>query len=191
MLTVTGDAPSVSAVVAVNFAAIAAQEARGTLLIDTNGSAPTISAALRLPAGPGLAELASEEVSWPEAVQATQIGRDRMIDVVPSGKGMPALDDIKALLRRDTSRLSRRYDAIVLVSSPDQVSLGLPTALPIPDVIYCARAGQTPIAELKKSIEEIALAGGTVRGIVLWDAPDPILYEVKPAEPAKREAAAV
>lgn len=191
MLTVTGDHPGVSAVVAVNFAAIAAQEARGTLLIDTNGAASTVSSALRLPSGPGLAGLVTEIVSWPEAVRPAQIGRDRMIDVVPSGEGPMALESIMALLRRDAGRLIRRYDAVVLVSSPDQVSLGLSAALPVPDVIYCARVGQTPIAELKKSIEEMTGAGGNVRGIVLWDAPDPMLYEVRPVEPATRQAATV
>ena len=102
-----------------------------------------------------------------------------------------ALESIMALLRGDAGRLIRRYDAVVLVSSPDQVSLGLSAALPVPDVIYCARVGQTPIAELKKSIEEMTGAGGNVRGIVLWDAPDPMLYEVRPVEPATRQAATV
>ena len=86
--------------------------------------------------------------------------------------------------QRDIARLSRRYDAVVLVSAPDQVSMGLPTALPIPDVVYCARTGQTPVAELKKSLEEIELAGSRVRGVVLWDAPDPALLEQQPSAPA-------
>jgi len=41
--------------------------------------------------------------------------------------------------------------------------------------------------ELKKRVEEIARSGGTIRGVVLWDAPDPVLYEVKPAERVERE----
>jgi hypothetical protein len=104
------------------------------------------------------------------------------------------LEELKGLLQRDITRLSRRYDALVLVSAPDQVMLGLPAALPIPDVVYCARTGQTPIAELKKTLEEIAQAGCRVRGVVLWDAPDPALLEQQqPATPApaRREPAAV
>jgi hypothetical protein len=102
---------------------------------------------------------------------------------------MPAIGDLTALLQRDIARLSRRYDALVLVSSAEQVGLGLPAALPIADVVYCARAGQTPIADLKAAIEEIGQAGGRVRGIVLWNAPDPALVEVRPAEQAVRETA--
>ena len=193
MLTVTGDNPAVSAIVAINFAAIAAQEARATLLVDTD-AADTVETALRLPASPGVMGLIEQKVSWPEAIRTARTGRDRTIDVVSSGHGVLPLDALKALFQRDIARLSRRYDAVVLVSSPDQVSMGLPTALPIPDVVHCARTGQTPIAELKKALEEIQQAGCRVRGVVLWDAPDPALLEQQPTsspQPARREPATV
>jgi Mrp family chromosome partitioning ATPase len=187
MATVTGDNAAVSAVVAINFAAIAAQEARDTLLIDTDAASSAVASALRLPPAAGVRGLMDGSVGWPDATRVVRIGRDRTIDVVPSGDGTLAVDGVIALLQRDAARLARRYDAVVVVASPDQVGAGLSAALPIPDVMYCARAGQTPIAELKKRVEEIARGGGTVRGVVLWDAPDPVLYEVKPVERAERE----
>jgi hypothetical protein len=193
MLTVAGDNPAVSAIVAVNFAAIAAQEARATLLIDTEPE-DTVETALRLRPSPGVLGLLEGKVSWPEAIRPARTGRDRTIDVVSSGHGALPLEELKALLQRDIARLSRRYDAIVLVSAPDQVAMGLPTALPIPDVVYCARTGQTPVAELKKALEEIEQAGCRVRGVVLWDAPDPALLEQQGAPAStqpRREAAPV
>jgi Mrp family chromosome partitioning ATPase len=190
MLTVTGDSPAVSAVVAVNFAAIAAKEARATLLVDTD-AADTVESVLRLPPTPGVAGLVEGKVSWPEAIRPARIGRDRTIDVVPSGRGMPPMPQLNELLQRDIARLARRYDAIVFVSSPDQVAQGLPAALPIPDVVFCVRTGQTPIAELKKSIEEIERAGGRMRGIVLWNAPDPTLMEQRLAAAPARVPATV
>jgi Mrp family chromosome partitioning ATPase len=190
MLTVTGDSPAVSAVVAVNFAAIAAKEARATLLVDTD-AADTVESVLRLPPTPGVAGLVEGKVSWPEAIRPARIGRDRTIDVVPSGRGMPPMPQLNELLQRDIARLARRYDAIVFVSSPDQVAQGLPAALPIPDVVFCVRTGQTPIAELKKSIEEIERAGGRMRGIVLWNAPDPALMEQRLAAAPARVPATV
>jgi hypothetical protein len=126
-------------------------------------------------------------VGWPEATRVTRIGRDRTIDVVPSGHGELPIEGAVTLLQRDAARLARRYDAVVMVAAPEQVAAGLAAALPIPDVVFCARAGQTPVAELKKRVEEIARGGGTIRGVVLWDAPDPVLYEVKPAERTERE----
>lgn len=194
MLTVVGDNPAVSTIVAVNFAAIAAQEARATLLVDTE-ALDTVETALRLPASPGMVGLIDGKVSWPEVIRPARTGRDRTIDVVCSGHGPLPLDRLKPLLERDIVRLARRYDAVLFVSSPDQVTAGLPTALPIPDVIYCARTGQTPLAQLKTSLEEIVQAGCRVRGVVLWDAPDPALLEQRdtPSAPpaAPREPAAV
>ncbi|MDB4882973.1 MAG: hypothetical protein JWL95_1739 [Gemmatimonadetes bacterium] len=182
MLTITGDNPAVSAVVAINFVAIAADEARSALLIDTDPAASTVAAALRLRASEGVSGLARGRLSWPEAIRSAKIGRESSIDVVASGPDAPPLQEVSALLQRDASRLARRYDAIVLVSAVDQVLNGLPSAMPIPDVVYCARAGHTSIAQLKRALEEIESAGGRMRGIVLWNAPDPILSELRPTE---------
>ena len=182
MLTVTGDNPAVSAVVGINFAAIAADEARSTLLIDTDAAASTVSAALRLRPSPGLSGLVSEKLSWPESVRSVRIGRESAIDVVPTGPGAPTFQAVSSLLQNDAGRLARRYDSIVIVSAAEQVVNGLPSVLPIPDVIYCVRTGQTPIARLKRALDDIERTGGRIRGIVLWNAPDPILAEVRAAE---------
>ncbi len=190
MLTITGDHPAVSAVVAINFAAIAAQEARATLLVDTD-VADTVESALHLAPTPGVAGLVDGKVTWPEAIRTARVGRDRTIDIVSSGHEMPPMEQLTDLLRRDIGRLARRYDAIVVVSSPDQATQGVPAALPIKDVVFCARVGQTPLADLKKSIEELEQAGGRVRGIILWNAPDPVFEEMPAAPAPAREKVAV
>jgi Mrp family chromosome partitioning ATPase len=182
MLTITGDNPAVSAIVAINFAAIAANEARSTLLIDTDAAASTVSAALRLRASQGISALVTQKLSWPEAVRSTRIGRESSIDVVPSGPDAPPFQAVSALLQNDASRLARRYDAIVLVSAAEQVLNGLPSVLPVPDVVYCVRAGQTPVAQLRRALDDIERTGGRMRGIVLWNAPDPVLSELRPIE---------
>jgi len=146
-----------------------------------------VASGLRLAPSAGIRGIVDGRVGWPEAARVTKIGRDRTIDVVPSGDGPMPIEGVTALLQRDATRLARRYDAVVVVASQEQAAAGLPAALPIPDVIFCARAGQTPVSELKKQVDEIARNGATVRGVVLWDAPDPVLYEVKPVERAERE----
>jgi Mrp family chromosome partitioning ATPase len=191
MLTITGDNPAVAAIVATNFAAIAAAEARSTLLIDTDGVSSSVTAALRLRTTAGISALVKGTAEWSDVTISTRLGRDRTIDVVPSGEGATPVEEISALLRRDITRLSKRYDAIVLVSSIEQVLAGLATALPIPDVLYCARGGQTPIAALKRTIEAIDVTGAHARGIVLWNAPDPALADLRPVEEAERETAGV
>ena len=182
MLTVTGDSPAVAAAVAINFAAIAADEARGTLLVDTDGSSSAVSRALRLRSSAGLGGVVAGRAEWPNVIRTTRVGRDRAIEVVPSGDGEAPLADINSLLQREIDRLTRRYDAIVLVSSVDQVVMGLPMVLTIPDVIYVARAGHTPIADVKKTVEEIQRSGAQLRGIVLWNAPDPVFGEAQASE---------
>jgi Mrp family chromosome partitioning ATPase len=173
MLTVTGDQAAISAVVAINFVAIAADEGRSTLLIDTDSAAAGVTTALQLSSNTGVNGLANATTDWPDVTQSIRLGRDRMIDVVPSGVGATSVVEISALLQRDMTRLSQRYDAIVLVSAESQVAEGLSVALPISDVIYCARAGQTPVADLARAVESITRSGAQLRGIVLWNAPPP------------------
>jgi Mrp family chromosome partitioning ATPase len=182
MLTVTGDNPAVAAIVGINFAAIAADEARSTLLIDTDAAASRVAAALRLRAGPGLSGIVNEKLSWPEAVRPVRIGRESAIDVVPTGPGAPSFQAVSTLLQNDAQRLARRYDTIVVVSAVEQVVSGLPSVLPIPDVVVCVRTGQTPLAQLRRALDDIERTGGRIRGLVLWNAPDPVLAEVRPAE---------
>ena len=189
MLTVTGDMPAVSAVVAINFAAIASDEARDTLLIDTDGTASTIAAALRIRPSAGMSGLAGGQTEWSQVIRTANLGRDRTIDVVPSGQGVVAIDELTAILHRDVETLSRRYDAIVVVSALDQSIAGVSAALPVPDVLYCVRAGQTPIAELKRHIEEIQTTGAQVRGVVFWNAPDPQLADLRPSRETEPETA--
>ncbi len=190
MLTVTGDMPAVSAIVAINFAAIASDEARDTLLVDTDGTASTVAAALRIRPSAGMSGLAGGQGEWSQVIRTANLGRDRTIDVVPSGQGVLAAEQLTAILRRDVETLSRRYDAIVVVSALDQAVAGVSAALPVPDVLYCVRAGQTPIAELKQHIEEIQTTGAQVRGVVFWNAPDPQLADLRPAVDVEVEAVA-
>ena len=191
MLTVTGDVPAIVAVVAINFAAIAADEARETLLVDADGTAATVSAALRIRPSAGIAGVARGSVDWTQTIRTTNLGRSRTIDVVPTGDGITPSEQLAEVLRRDSPALSRRYDAIVMVASLEQVTAGLASAMAIPDVLLCVRAGQTPIEDIKHSLEEIEKSGARTRGIVMWNAPVPVLADLRPTEEAESEAEAV
>ena len=187
MLTVTGDNASVASIVAINFAAIAADEARSTLLVDADGVTSGVTAALCSRPSAGVSGLATGSHTWQEVTRTARLGPDRTIDMVPSGEGVVAIEKLKAVLAQDAATLTRRYDAIVIAASQDQVRSGLSTALPIPDVVYCVRAGQTSIRQLKLAMHEIAESGSRVRGLVLWAAPDPVLGELRPVEDAERD----
>src|SRR5439155_9171602 len=148
--TITGDDSAIAAVVACNLAAVAAEEARNTLVVDLDPGC-SASAALHTRATTGIANILLQSSSWADARVAARVGRDRTVDLVPFGiPTQPiATADLVALLSRDASRLQRHYDAIFVVARPGDVGNGLAAALPAPDVIYCARPGVTPLRHLR------------------------------------------
>ena len=183
--TVTGDDPSIAAVVACNLAAVAADEARNTLVVDLESSCRA-SATLRSRLEPGVTNIVAGTASWPDATIAARVGRDKSVDLVPCGTGSklePAR--VIELLRGDAMRLARYYDAVFLVTSPPLLVAGLPPALPSTDIIYCVQPGITPLKQLKAQLNAIRDAGGTIRGLILWNAERPLLPT--PKELARRE----
>jgi Mrp family chromosome partitioning ATPase len=175
MLTVSGESPAIAAIIAANLGAVAADEARNVIIIDTDAASSPVASALRINAQPGLDDIIDGRIGWPEATQHATIGRDRVIDVVTSGTGLPIPDvqEVSDVLRRDAARLARHYDTVVVVASKELTLSGLPGVLPMHDVLYCARLGYTRHADLKKAIQGIRLAGGNPLGIVLWDDLEP------------------
>jgi len=181
MLTISGESSFIAAIVAANLGGVAAEEARNVIVIDTDGQSSPVSAALRISAQPGLQDIIDGRVSWPEATRHAPIGRDRVIDVVPSGVGLAQdVRQVSELLRRDAARMARHYDTVLITASKELTLSGLPGVLPMHDVVYCARLGYTRHSELKKAIQGIRLAGGNPLGIVLWDDVDPT--PIAPAE---------
>jgi Mrp family chromosome partitioning ATPase len=176
LLTITGDEPEVVATVATNLATAAAVEARSTLLVDGDLESAGATRAMRIGSEPGLAGVIDGTIEWAEAIVTVPIGRDGLLDVVPSGnwrKG--ALDaHVAEEVRRDLARLARRYDMTVLVAPAAHAALGARSFLPSPDVVVCARVGYTPLARLAGEVERLSGSGARVLGIVLWatDVPE-------------------
>jgi Mrp family chromosome partitioning ATPase len=191
ILAVTGDDPAVAAVVGANFATIASDEARTTLLIDADVATRGVAGALRIRPEPGVADIVDRRATWPEATTPVTIGRSSTFDVVPSGAAAPLPDyaELAALLRTDLARLSRRYDTIVAVLSNDQAVGGLPAEMPTAKLVYCVRTGETRISDLRKAIEDFRVAGMQPLGLVVWGVDSPVLTpgESTDATQAERE----
>jgi Mrp family chromosome partitioning ATPase len=175
MLTIAAQETAIAAVVAVNVAAIAADEARTTVVVDTDGRSAPVAAALKIQAEPGVADILDSATEWAEATTQATIGRDRVIDVIPSGVASNGrrLTAITELFRQEIGRLSRHYEAIIIVASTEQAAAGLPGALPITDTIVCARVGHTPLAALQAALDNVHSAGGNPVGVVLWSGDPP------------------
>jgi Mrp family chromosome partitioning ATPase len=183
--TITGDDPAIAAVVACNLAAISADEARNTLVVDLELSC-SVSAALRTRVQPGIVDILGRDLAWPDVTVAAAVGRDKTVDLVPYGTSASSASpqELAGLLQKDAARLARYYDAIFVSAAPADAAAGLPAALPSADVVFCAQPGITPLRHLRDCLERIRTAGGTVRGIVLWNAERPLLPT--PSELASR-----
>jgi Mrp family chromosome partitioning ATPase len=176
LITVSGDEIEIAATVAANLAAAATYDARSTLLVDAGLSACAVSSVLRVRAEPGLGDVLAGRVDWTEAVVPATIGRERALDVIPSGTcGEPDGGFDAEPTRHALARIARRYDLVVLVADPAHVRRGDGSILPAPDLIYCARIGHTTIDGLRDGAEALRGAGARIRGLVLWDADVPLI----------------
>lgn len=171
MVTVTGDDAAIVGTVASNLAATAAYEARSTLVVDVDPVTCTIASVLRVRPNPGFAGIVSGSSEWADSIVTTTIGRDRPLDVLPSGTarvGTPS-PEIAERIRGDFTRMERRYDLVVIAAPTEYVLHHSTTVMPNPDVVLCARVGHTSIADLKKSVDGFRQRDLRVHGLVLWD----------------------
>ncbi|HEV2643093.1 MAG TPA: hypothetical protein VGT98_10315, partial [Candidatus Elarobacter sp.] len=175
LVTVTGDVPAIVATVAANLAAVAAHEARSTLLVDADPAVSGIASVLRIAPDPGLMGVLSGEVDLIGAVVSTTIGRDRPLDVLPSGHGRMggATPDAVRTMRETLTRMERRYDFITIAAPTSYVQLATNTIIPVPDVVVCAQVGGTRLDELRAEVRSLRGIGRNVHGIVLWDEETP------------------
>jgi Mrp family chromosome partitioning ATPase len=174
-VAITGDEPSVVATLSVNLAAAASQQARHALVIDGDVTVHSVSAALHVAPAPGVTECLTGEAGWPEVIVHAVVGRDRTIDVIPAGRRLGANEVALRSLREAVAHLSRRYDTVVL-SAPwlREVPLAR-TVSASPVIVIAARTGRTSAVGLKRLVAAIAEAGGSVRGVVAWEGPDPAI----------------
>jgi Mrp family chromosome partitioning ATPase len=177
IVTITGDDPGIVATIAANLAASAAYEARSTLLVDVDPTTCSVASVLRIRPDPGLSGIITGTATWPEAIVPTTIGRDRPLDVLPSGtrrSGLPepsVVEDVK----KELARMQRRYDFIIIAAPMSYVQRSASSIIPAPDVILCARIAHTTVGGLKTAVDSLRGADMRIHGLVLWDAEMPQL----------------
>ena len=175
--TITGDDPGIVATVAANLAASAAYEARSTLLVDVDPTTCSVASVLRIRPDPGLSGIVTGSSTWPEAIVPTTIGRDRPLDVLPSGtrrSGMPEANVVEEV-KKELARMQRRYDFIIIAAPTSYVQRSASSIIPAPDVILCARIAHTTVGGLKTAVDSLRGADMRIHGLVLWDAEMPQL----------------
>jgi len=177
IVTITGEDPAIVATVAANLAASAAYEARSTLLVDVDPTTCSVASVLRVRPDPGLSGIITGSATWPEAIVPTTIGRDRPLDVLPSGtrrSGLPEANVVEEV-RKELARMQRRYDFIIIAAPTSYVQRSASSIIPAPDVILCARIAHTTVGGLKTAVDGLRAADMRIHGLVLWDAEMPQL----------------
>ena len=177
IVTIAGDDPGIVATVAANLAASAAYEARSTLLVDVDPTTCSVASVLRIRPDPGLSGIITGISTWPEAIVPTTIGRDRPLDVLPSGtrrSGLPEANVVEEV-KKELARMQRRYDFIIIAAPTSYVQRSATSIIPAPDVILCARIAHTTVGGLKTAVDTLRGADMRIHGLVLWDAEMPQL----------------
>lgn len=177
IITITGDEPEIVATVASNLAASAAYEARSALLVDVDASTCSVASVLRVSPEPGLSGILSGSADWAEAIRPTTIGRDRPLDVLPSGTKRTGILEphVTERIRSELEALQRRYDFIIIAAPTSYVQRTETSVIPTQETLLTARIAKTSLASLRTAAETLRGVDRKLQGLVLWDAPFPQL----------------
>lgn len=173
IVAIIGDDADVSAIVAMNLASIAAEDARSVLVIDAAGRSEAIRSLLPVTASGDLSEIISGHRSWVDATAHVSVGRDKLIDVV-TGTSPAAPPGLVELLSRDKQRLGKYYDTVFVVGGLDLVP-ALADEASVGGTVITATVGRTPLANVVAATNALREKTRQVFGIVLWDGPPPQL----------------
>jgi len=177
IVTVVGDDAAIVATVASNIAAAAAYEARSTLLVDVDPATSTIANVFRVRSNPGLVDIVAGRADWSDAITQAVVGRDRTLDILPSGtsRSVEASAETVERIRGDFARMERRYDLIVIAAPIAYALRNAGSIIPGPDIVLCARVSHTRIAKLRTTVEQLRAMDLRIHGLVLWDDDLPVI----------------
>ncbi len=173
IVAIIGDDADVSAIVAMNLAAIAAEDARSVLVIDAAGRSAAIRSLLPVSESGDLAEIITGRHSWVDATAHVSVGRDKLIDVVTGTRPADPAALIE-LLNRDEQRLGKYYDTVFVVAGLDLVP-SLVNDHSVGGTVITATVGRTPLAAVVQATTPLRERARQVFGVVLWDGPPPRL----------------
>jgi Mrp family chromosome partitioning ATPase len=184
LVVITGETAVIRATTAANIAAVLANEARGTLLIDLDFETHVLAGLLGARESPGMADVLQNRRSWSESIVQVTVGRGRTLDMIPSGIRSRALGPSEAeALGAETRRAARRYD-YTIVSASLAVAR---RALPAVDVVLCAALARTRVSTLARSAAGLRDDGARILGVALWEGSLPSPPTAKSIDRLRRD----
>jgi Mrp family chromosome partitioning ATPase len=166
ILVLTGDVPAITAAIAANIAAVLANEARATLLLDIDFGQALLADIMGIPAAPGIAAVLENRRRWSETIVHVTTGRGRSVDCIPAGgRTRPLGPAEQEALGAEIRRAARRYD-VTIVHAPLELAR---RAMRGADVMVCASLSQTRLSSLARTAAGLRDDGARILGVALWE----------------------
>jgi Mrp family chromosome partitioning ATPase len=169
---VSGDEPAETGASAAWLARAASEEPRSTLLVDTDPVTRAASAAFRPAPSAGVADVVADGRPWDDVLHAAFTGEFRALDVVAPGAARARAPRLSAADQAGLRATSARY-GLTILTLPDLAALTAetPRGLEHTVALLVAVRGVTAVASLRRRAERLTMAGATIGGVILWEAP--------------------
>lgn len=150
---------------ALALASAIATTGKTVLLLECDLQAPALAAALNLPPTLGLCGILQNQISPNDALAPTTVPN---LFIIPAGGTFArSASLLQSAVMVDLLRWARRFDIVVLDSSPLRAAPDAGILAKLADVtLCCARADVTEVDDVSAALDALEQAGGTIGGVV-------------------------
>jgi hypothetical protein len=173
---VMGADPEISAATGARLAIAAAADHRNTLIVDLDAPSIALSRTFRERAEPGLRDVLARAFTWREVARPVGSSDGLPITLLPAGteRDVPQPGPELDALMAEFERFRGQFELTLAVSPVSEIDLAMAMVAGSP-ILLTAVAGETPLDSLIAAAETQRAAGRKLAGLVIWDAPRPVL----------------
>jgi Mrp family chromosome partitioning ATPase len=174
-MIVTGSDAEIVAAVGARLAISAAADHRATLVVDLDPIGIALSRTLRERAEPGLTDALVGAFKWREVARPVGSSDGLPITMIPAGteRDLPIGAELEAR-RDDLTKFRAAFEFTILIVPAGYLDLAVSLVETSP-LVLCAAVGDTTLERFAAEGAALRHDGRRLHGIVLWDAPRPVL----------------
>lgn len=173
---IAGPDLEISAATGARLAIAAAADHRNTLIVDLDPQSIALSRTFRERAEPGMRDVLARAFTWREVARAVGSSDGPTITLVPAGteRDDEVTGEARANVLAEFERLQSVHELSLAVAPLSGLDLAM-SLLPGSPILLTAVAGETSVEALVAAVATQRGAGHRVAGLVIWDAPRPLL----------------
>jgi len=173
---VVGSDPEISAATGARLAIAAAADHRNTLIVDLDASRIALSRTFRERAEPGLSDVLARAFTWREVARPVGSSDGLPITLLPAGteRESPERGAEFDALMTEFERFRGQFELTLAVTPLSEIDLAIAMVAGSP-ILLTAVAGETSLDSLIAIAAAERAAGRKLAGLVIWDAPRPVL----------------